>query len=254
MWHMARVQGVTTRLDVLKVATNQVLTAMQADNLGDVNNLSVGIYTFNAGLLPIYPGLNCTPKAFGCEAGSDFTTAIADVGAPPTPKSGIYTDTGIQPAVSAMANANNDDTAVQESMSYLAANYVTAAGDGSSATKPRKVLFLITDGVEDDPYTGVRDAMPSSMCQTFKNMGYTVYVAYTTYYPVMHQFYLANMISWAEGTGSGSIAANLQACSSATDANNLSTYYIEAENTAQLTAALNSFLTTALQASVRYTE
>jgi len=253
LWHMARVQGVTTRLDVVKTATTQVLTAMQNDNLAYANNLSVGIYTFNSVLGPIYPGTGCTPQSFGCEAGSDFTTAIADVGAPPQAGSGIYTDTGIQPAVAGLTG-NNDDTAVRQSMAYLQNNYVTAAGNGNSPTTPSKVLFLITDGVEDDPYTGTRDAMPSSACQGFKNMGYTVYVLYTTYYPVMHQYYFANMMPWVEGTGSNSVTANLQACSSATNANNLSTYYIEAQNSADITAALNSFLNNALQASVRYTQ
>jgi Flp pilus assembly protein TadG len=252
LWHMARVKGVTTRLDVLKQATNQVLSTMQADNLANVNNLSVGIYTFDTGVTQVYPAAGCTPKAFGCEAGSDFTTAMEDVGSAPKPGSGVYTDTGIQPAV-ALRSGNNDDTAVQESMATLASTYVTAAGNGGTATTPRKVLFLITDGVEDDPNTGARDAMPSSICQTFKSMGYTVYVVYTTYYPVMHQFYLAYMTSWAEGAND-QITANLQACSSATNANNLSTYYIEAQNSTQLTAALSNFLNSALQASVRFTQ
>jgi Flp pilus assembly protein TadG len=256
LWHMARVLGVTTRLDVVKAATNDVLTTMKADNLSNINNLSVGIYTFNSALGLVYPGSNCTPKTFGCEAGSEFDTAIDDVGSPPQPGSGILTDTGIQPTVAGLGlnGTTNDDTAVRESMAYLANNYVTAGGDGSSATSPRKVLFLITDGVEDDPYTGVRDAMPSSTCQQFKNMGYTVYVVYTTYYPVMHEYYLSAMTSWASGTGSSTITANLQACSSSTNANNLATYYIEAQNSTQLKAALNSFLNTALQSSVRYTQ
>jgi len=252
LWAMARKNGVTLRLDTLKLATNQVLTAMQSDNIATMNNLSVGIYTFNTTLNPIYPGANCTPKAVGCEAGSAWSTAISAVGSPPKAGSGIYTDTGIQPAV-AGTSGNNDDTEVEEAMSSLATNYVTAAGDGTAATKPKKVLMLITDGFEDDPtgagYNGLRQAMPSSACTPFKTMGYTVYVVYTPYYPLMHTWYLANGVPIVEGTGSNSITANLAACSS--DPNN---DFITATDTASLSSALLTFLTDALDTPATFTK
>jgi Flp pilus assembly protein TadG len=249
LWHTARVNGVTLRLDTLKVATNNVLTAMQSNNNTSMNNLSVGIYTFNTSLNPIYPGTGCTPKAAGCEAGSNWPVAISAVGLPPQ-TSGVYTDTGIQPVV-ASVSGNNDNTEIEEAMSSLANNYVTAAGDGSAATKPKKVLMLITDGYEDDPtgtgYSGLRQAMPSSACTPFKNMGYTVYVIYTPYYPLMHTYYLANMVSAVEGSGSDSIATNLQACaSSAKD-------YIAASDQNSLNTALLSFLTDALSTPATFT-
>jgi Flp pilus assembly protein TadG len=249
LWAMARRNGVTLRLDTLKNATNLVLQAMQNNNISTINNLSVGVYTFNTTLNPIYPGTGCTPQAAGCEAGSNWSTAISAVGLPPS--SGSYTDTGIQPALAA-TTGNNDNTEVEEAMSNLANNYVTAAGDGSSASKPRKVLMLITDGFEDDPtgpgVSGLRQAMPSSACQPFKNMGYTVYVVYTPYYPLMHQWYLANATSIAEGSGPSSIVANLQAC--ATNAND----YIAASDQSSLKSAMLAFLTDALDAPATFTQ
>jgi Flp pilus assembly protein TadG len=251
LWHTARVNGVTLRLDTLKVATNKVLTAMQSNNISSINNLSVGIYTFNTKLNPIYPGTGCTPQAFGCEAGSDWSTAISDVGSPPVAGSGVYTDTGIQPPVAA-TSGNNDNTEVEEAMSNLANNYVTAAGDGSTATKSRKVLMLITDGYEDDPtgpgYSGLRQAMPASACTPFKNMGYTVYVIYTPYYPLMHTYYLANMVSTVEGNGPASIIYNLQACAS--NAND----FITATTQSSINAALLAFLTDALDSPATFTQ
>jgi Flp pilus assembly protein TadG len=249
LWAMARRNNVTLRFDLLKNATNLVLQTMATDDVDSLNNLSVGIYTFNTIVTPIYPGGNtCTTNNLNTtEACTDFTAAENAVGAPPAHGSGIYTDTGIQPGV-ALATGNNDNTAFTESMSTLAGTYLSAAGDGTSAAKPRKVLFLITDGFEDDPNTGARVAMPSSACQTFKSMGYTVYVVYTPYYPVMHEWYLQNAVSIVEGSGAASITYNLQACASATGD------YISAADQTTLNAALLTFLKNALSAPVSFTK
>jgi len=249
LWAMARKNGVTVRFDLLKNATNLVLQTMATDNVASLNNLTVGVYSFNTGVTAVYPGTTAcgTNNTNTTEACSNFTLAQSDVGAPPTAGSGVYTDTGIQPDV-ALATGNNDDTAVTESMSTLASTYLTAAGDGTAATKPRKVLFLITDGFEDDPNTGTRAAMPSSACQAFKDMGYTVYVVYTPYFPVMHVWYLMNAVSIVEGSGSNSIAYNLQACaSSAGD-------YISASNQTSLNNALQTFLKNALASPAIFTK
>jgi hypothetical protein len=79
-------------------------------------------------------------------------------------------------------------------------------------------------------------------------MGYTVYVIYTPYYPLMHQWYLANGVSIAEGSGENSIAYNLQAC--ATNAND----YIAASNQSSLNSALLAFLTNALNSPAIFTQ
>ncbi len=250
LWSAARRNGLTLRLDLVKNATNLALQQMANYNVASINNLSAAVYTFNTGLNPIYP-TGCTPQAVGCEAGISFATAEAAVGSPPTAGSGVYTDSGMQPIVAA-PSGNNDDTAVEESMASLASNYVTAAGNGTTSASPKKVLFLITDGFEDDPngtgYNGLRQAMPSSMCQAFKTLGFTVYVIYTPYYPLMHEDYLANFIAIVEGTGTNSISSNLQACASS------SSDYISAANQSALNAALIGFLTNALTAPARYTQ
>jgi Flp pilus assembly protein TadG len=250
LWATARHNGITLRLDTVKNATNLVLKSMQSNNISSINNLSVGIYTFNTTVNPIYPGTSCTPKAFGCEAGSNWSTAISAVGLPPQSPS-TYTDTGIQPVVAATGGVN-DNTEIEEAMSTLANTYVTAAGNGATATTPLKVLFLITDGFEDDPtgpgYNGLRQAMPSSACTPFKTMGYTVYVIYTPYYPLMDQWYLQNGIPIAEGTGSDSISANLQACAS--NPND----YIAAPDQSALNNALLNFLTDALDGPATFTQ
>ncbi len=228
---------VTLRFDLLKNATQQILQTMATDNQS-FNNLNVGIFTFNTTVTQIYP--------FSGEAGNSWSTAESAVGAPPT--TATAAETGIQPVIGGRTG-NNDDTAFPEVMATLQSQYLTtSAGNGTTATSPRKVLIIITDGFLDDPNTGNRSAFSPSSCMGFKNLGYTVFVVYTPYYPVMHTAYLAN--DWSlivSGTGPTSISYNLQQCaSSASD-------YISAASQSTLDAALQTFLKAALMQPARFT-
>ncbi len=227
---------VTLRFDLLKNATQQILQTMASDNQS-FNNLNVGIFTFNTTVTQIYP--------FSGEAGNNWTAAEAAVGWPPA--TATATETGILPVIGARTG-NNDDTAFPEAMATLQSQYLTtAAGDGTSASSPRKVMIIITDGFLDDPTTGQRAAFPPSACSGFKNLGYTIYVVYTPYYPVMHMAYLLN--DWSvivSGTGPTSLSYNLQECASS------GSDYISAENQSDLNAALQTFLKSALLAPARF--
>jgi Flp pilus assembly protein TadG len=241
LWAMARKHGVTVRLDLLKNAANVVINQMKASNLS-FNNLAVGIFTFaGCGTCTASQALTRIYPASG-EAGSVWATALADVGAPPVLPN--LTDTGIQPFVALRQNVMNDDTYFADAMDTLASE-LTAAGDGSSATTPKKVLFLVTDGFEDD---GPRQAMQSSVCQQFKNKGYTIYVVYTPYYPLMHTAYLGSWIPIVEGNGPTSITQNLKACASAP------ADYISASDGPSLNAALLNFLQQALALPAHLTQ
>jgi hypothetical protein len=255
LFGLARRQGIQLRFDVVKQATIDVLNTMQADNLSALNNLSVGIYAFNSTVTEVYPNpTTCGAKGSpACEAGRDFAEAQTLVGAPPP--AGSVTDTGLMPSL-AKRLGDNDDTAFPEDMNTLYNTYVTPAGAGATATAPRKVLFLVTDGFEDDPNIagpGARAAFESSYCNQFKSAGYRIYVVYTPYYPVEHYAYFAN--DWAryvEQTGPQSISYQLQACSS--QGIDDQTYYISAADGPSLTAALEKFLKQALDAPARFTE
>jgi Flp pilus assembly protein TadG len=256
LWGLARRNGIQLRFDVVKIATNYILGQMAQNTNAGVNNLSVGVYTFNSGVQQVYP-TGCAPQATGCEAGTDFTAAEAAVGLPPTPPA--VTDTGIKPILANKGiNENNDDTAFPEDMNTLASTYVTAAGDGTTAASPRKVLILVTDGFQDDPNlvgtAAERQAFNPAYCQQFKNLGYQVYVVFTPYYPVPHFDYLLS--NWAlivQGTGPTSITANLQACSSQSSDPN-GTYYIAASDETDIKNALLAFLQQALKSPARYTQ
>jgi hypothetical protein len=122
---------------------------------------------------------------------------------------------------------------------------VTASGNGAIPSTPRKVLILITDGYENYDNGNVTGAFDVSQCTTFKNMGYTVYVVYTPYQPLMWYWYYTSQQSVVEGTGPGSLSGNLQQCASS------SSDYITASDGPSLTAALQAFLKSAMDAPGR---
>ena len=213
---------VTLRFDVVKAAVNTLISTMQTNDLA-IKNLKAGVFTFDDNLTQIYPASG--------EAGDDWPTITAAIGGPPTVAHGA--DTGIQP----YAGNNGGDTNFPTTMAVLASQ-LTVSGDGTTAATPRKVLFLVTDGVQD--YYDVhgnrqQSAIDPSYCQTFKDMGFAIYVVYTPYYPLMNGYYLNNMTDIVEGSGAGTTTANLQACASA--AGN----YIAATDQTSLTAALQTF-------------
>ena len=226
----------------MKQATRDVISAMQGDNIPTLNNLQVGVFTFDVGLNRVYPEPGCgnTPA---CEANNDWTTAINDVGYPPSAPYGP--DTGIQPSTAGNGNGNSD---FHDTMTTLSTT-LTASGDGTSATSPRKVLFLISDGYNDNTVGGGRTQGPvnAADCNLFKQMGYTIYVVYTPYYPVMNGYYIGTVKPKVEPTTNGPLAQALQACSS--DPTN---DYVSASDQNALSAALQKFLKSALTKPARF--
>ena len=235
--------AVTLRFDEVKTATNQILQAMQQDDLA-INNLNVGIFTFNTALNRVYPASG--------EAGDDWATAIADVGLPP---SGPYVEeTGILPVIGQRQNVPNDDTNIVEAMNSLTGTVLTTpSGNGTKPSTPRKVLFLITDGFMDDNSQG-RSAFPSTLCSYLKNtLNYTIYVVFTPYYPIEHEAYVGGygtIINSTPGvyTQPGTLAYGLAQCASSTSD------IISAQNQTQLSSALQSFLLAALQQPAVFTK
>jgi Flp pilus assembly protein TadG len=237
-------QPITLRFDLVKAAVNQVLGAMRNDNIASISNLQVGIFTFAKDLLQIYPVPGCEVGTLACAAGNDWTTAQSLVGAPPTRANGP--DTGIQPYLG--TNGGNSD--FHGSMATLL-TYMTAAGPGVTAAAPRKVLFLVTDGVSDvgsqgDPTRAYGGVNPRD-CAQFKNLGFTIYVVYTPYYPVMNSFYLNHIKPLVEPASASTVAENLQACASAPGD------YLAATDGPGLDSALNYFLKSAINSPARFT-
>lgn len=218
---------VTLRFDVVKSAVNTLISSMQTNDL-PIKNLKAGVFTFADALTQIYPASG--------EAGDDWATITGLVGGPPTVANGP--DTGIQP----YSGNNGGDTDIPDTMSTLAGQ-LSPSGDGTTAATARKVLFLVTDGVVDyNDAQGNRTLAaidPVASCKPFKDMGYAIYVVYTPYYPLMNGYYLSNMFNLVEAGGGDSITTNLQACASSPS------NFIQASDSASLTAALQTFFSLA---------
>ncbi len=246
---LARANGVTLRFDLVKSAVNQVITTMKADDL-PIHNLRVGVFWFADIIKQVYPN----PSTKGAEAGNDWAAALSAVGGPV--KGGA--DTGIPPYV----GGNGGNTDFPAIMSQLAgtspiaaksvlAGALTQAYIGESAAQPRKALFIVTDGLQDPASRAIAAFDPAS-CNTFKNMGYGIYVLYTPYYDLMNPYYLGQSptarVVQAASTDPSSIPYNLKQCAS-TPAN-----YLEASDSNSIAAALKTFLKQALASRARITK
>jgi Flp pilus assembly protein TadG len=120
-------------------------------------------------------------------------------------------------------------------------NGTNVAGD-----TPQEVLFLVTDGVEDDtsgscsqPFDGTRCQAPidPSLCTTIKNRGIRIAILYTDYYQVTANSWY---VSWIEPFQS-TIATNLQSCASP------GLFYDAGLDSSNLGAALQTLFNTVVQ-------
>ncbi len=235
---------ITLRYDLVKTATNQVIAAMQADNVAALNNLQVGIFTFDTALSAIYPAPGCTVGTLACAAGDNWTAAENAVGSPPTVANAA--ETGYKPYL----GNNGGSTDFHDSMATLL-TYMTASGSGVSSTAPRKVLFVVTDGLvdvgADGSSTRYYGGISPADCNNFKSLGFTIYVLYIPYYPVMSGFYVSTIKQYAEPTSTSVIAEDLQDCASSPSD------YISASDATGIDAALQAFLKSAVEAPARFT-
>ena len=125
-YHIAKANGVTTRIDVLRTATQQ-LTQTAAGAETKPNQFSMAVYTF-----------------------SDTFQTVA-------PLSSVMTTVASQVSSVDLAYAYWDQRDAQTSfdtaLQYMN-NIIPNSGNGSSPTVAENFLFLVTDGVEDAPVQG----------------------------------------------------------------------------------------------------
>jgi Flp pilus assembly protein TadG len=229
---LARSNGVTLRFDLVKSAVKHVITTMQLNNLPALNNLKVGVFWFADVLNQVYPSSG--------EADNNWAQAISDVGGPVANGA----DTGIPPYVG-VNGGNTDFTTI---MTHLATT-LTASGTGTSAASPQKVLFIVTDGLNDPASRSIAAFNPSA-CTQLKTMGYKIYVLYTPFYDLMNGYYLQHAASVVQAApaAANSIPYNLKQCASSPDT------YLEASDSDGITAALQTFLHKALSIPAKFTQ
>jgi Flp pilus assembly protein TadG len=164
-YQLAKTLGVTTRIDVLRSATQQLMTTAQTDEIVP-NQFRMGLYTFGAS--------SAAPGFFTISAPTNNLPAAASAAAAIDLMSVPY------------QNFNSDqDTDFSAAMTG-ANTVLPTPGTGKSAASPEEVLFLVSDGVNDSSVGGVRTITPidTSLCAAIKNRGIKIAVLYTTYLPL----------------------------------------------------------------------
>jgi Flp pilus assembly protein TadG len=208
-YNLAKTLGVTTRIDVLRSATQSLMDTAGATQTYS-NQFRMALYDFGASSQTI--GLRAL---FSLSASlSSAKTAAGSIDL-----MGVF--------------GNNDaytaDKDTQFSTVFPAINNaITAPGAGTSAA-PMKYLFFVSDGVADEYNTGCAKPTVSggrcqspidvSLCTTIKNRGVKIAVLYTTYLQLpTNSWYMSYIDPFNKGpfgpSPNSEIAQNMQKCAS----------------------------------------
>lgn len=241
-YNIAKNNGVTMRIDVLRQATQGLMQYAQNTENGNnlANQFRMAIYTF---------GTSCTtqpqqPNQVQALT-SNLTTAESSAAA-------------IDLMTIPYQNYNSDQcTDFDNVLSYMNNNVIPTPGPGTSSN-PQKWLFLVTDGVADAYYpTHVANNTPSGDCSqpssgggrcqepltvadctAIKSRGVNIAVLYTTYLQLPSNSWYMSWINpfnpgpWGPSPNS-QIAKNLQSCAT-------SGYYFEVAQNQDIGTAMNT--------------
>jgi hypothetical protein len=185
---LAKSLGVTMRMDVVRQATQKLIDTATATQALP-GQFRVGIFTFSDALRQVSP-LTANLGAAKTAAGAIDITTI--------PQQGF-----------------NDDryTDFDSLLAYM--SYIPSGGTGSSSSSPRTILFLVSDGVADEPTPGNPSGrtikpIPLALCNQIKSRNIQIAALYTTYYPLPNNsFYRDNVAPFVSQLG-----PTMQACAS----------------------------------------
>jgi Flp pilus assembly protein TadG len=193
-YQLARNLGVTLRIDLLAQATASLMTTAAATEAANGNTYKVALYTFDVGVNTVQT------------LTSNLTTAKTEAAA-------INVLTVYDNNCLTSSNCNNDeDTNWDLALSVLNSDMPNPGGGTNVGNDtPQEVLFIVTDGVEDENVSGTRNyAMSASECTTIKNRGIRIAVLYTEYLPLPTNAWYNSYIAPIQSN----ISPTMQACAS----------------------------------------
>jgi Flp pilus assembly protein TadG len=198
---LANQLGVVTRIENMVSATKSLMTTATSTGAANHTTYRMAIYTFNySGTTTVQP-LTTNLSAAQTAAGGIDVLEVYDNNWLTSTNNNSDTDTNFE---SAMTQINN---------------YMPAPGTGASNSTPQEVLFLVTDGVDDEvsvscsqPLNGTRCQQPfnTTMCTTVKNRGIRIAVLYTAYLPLPTNTWYNSWIAPFQSQ----ISPNMQSCAS----------------------------------------
>ncbi len=203
---LAQNLGVVTRIQNMATATAALMTTASQTEQANNATYQVAIYTFN---------------------GTGLNTIYAPSGKPSSNLSAAQTAAGSIDVLEVCSNNyltcgnNNNDTDTNFETAMTAVNnLMPAPGTGASSSTPQEVLFIVSDGVDDEinstscsqKLTGTRCQQPinTSMCTTIKNRGIMIAVLYTAYLPLPTNSWYNTWIAPFQSQ----ISTNMQSCAS----------------------------------------
>ena len=202
---LAKTLGVVTRIQNMASATQSLMTTATSMEAANDSTYQMAIYTFNVS------GLN-TIFAPGGKPSANLASAQTAAGTIDVLE--VYSNNWLT-----KTNNNNDtDTNFESAMSQIN-TLMPNPGSGTSGGSPQEVLFLVTDGVDDEvsgtcsqPLDGNRCQQPfnTAWCSTMKNRGILIAVLYTVYLPLPTNSWYNSWIAPFQSQ----ISPNMESCAS----------------------------------------
>jgi hypothetical protein len=203
---LAQNLGVVTRIELMAQATSALMTTAGDTEVANNATYQMAIYTFNGtGLATVYAPSNAPSPNLSAAGTAASGIDVLEV----------YSNNYLT------ASNQNEDTDTNFETAMTAVNTLMPnPGTGSANSTPQEVLFIVTDGVDDEvnstscsePLTGTRCQQPfnTSMCTTVKNRGIMIAVLYTEYLPLPTNTWYNTWISPFQST----IGSNIESCAS----------------------------------------
>lgn len=214
---LARRNGVTLRIDVLRAAVGNLITTVTGLNKQAAFRL--GLSTFAQHFTAIYPTSSNIASA---------SQALAQ----------------IAPDVND-CSSNCPETYFSAAMASIG-QITGPSGNGSSQATSQKFLFVVTDGLVDQYSGSARQIGPISPadCAALKAQGVTILTLYTPYLPLTSNAFYNTYVAPIQAQ----IQPQLQACASA------ASYAFTADNAADVDARLQTMLASVIQTSGHLTQ
>jgi Flp pilus assembly protein TadG len=193
--------GVVTRMENLASATQSLMTTASSVEGSDTTQYQMAIYTFNGS------GLNTIQALTSNLATAQASAANINV-------LEVYDNNWLT-----KTNNNSDtDTDFESAMSAIN-GIMPNPGLGTPSSTPQEVLFIVSDGVDDEVASSCSQELDGNRCQapfnttwctTVKNRGIQIAVLYTDYLPLPTNSWYNDWIAPFQNQ----ISPNMESCAS----------------------------------------
>ncbi|HEX4407185.1 MAG TPA: TadE/TadG family type IV pilus assembly protein [Xanthobacteraceae bacterium] len=198
---LAQKLGVVTRMQNLAGATQSLMSTASSTEGPNSQRYQMAIYTFADSGLSTIQSLTSNLQTAQTAAGSINVMEV-------------YSNNYLT-----KTNNNNDtDTNFETAMSQVN-GIMPSPGTGTPSSTPQEVLFIVSDGVDDEVSSSCSQSLDgnrcqapfnTAMCTTVKNRGIQIAVIYTAYLPLPTNSWYNSWIAPFQNQ----ISPNLQKCAS----------------------------------------